>query len=349
MSSPSWKLSFAQQVFTGGYRWQSWESKNERKYAGEDGELLAYNTNYLLTLNISRTPHHFRSYDPFESEPTLFRSFAKLWRNGKVADSDIILFADRYGPLDHTLTHAVSVVAMENGNYLDWIGVWSLFARGMSHAVGLLDKVKRIEAKATQWNEPTEYEQLRNDLEKLISCYMSRAAFSLILARNCEGDDVVAGKPYLSLVPTRLIDVLWLQIANAYTEGREWRPCKECDEYFPIGQGAHNRSKLYCSNLCTMKAYRRNRKNKERDLRDRIRRSLPADQQSDPNAYEVLSSWLDLPNVTVKLVERMLEELAVAPISGDFRESGMVILKQLVAQDQARLSSKRKGTRRTIT
>jgi hypothetical protein len=63
----------------------------------------------------------------------------------------------------------------------------------------------------------------------------------------------------LHLVPEGLVGALWLQFASAIEKDSEFRRCAECDIWFELAPGTARSDKLYCSNACRTKAYRRRR------------------------------------------------------------------------------------------
>ena len=63
----------------------------------------------------------------------------------------------------------------------------------------------------------------------------------------------------LHLVPDGLVGALWLQFARAIENDSEFRRCAECDLWFELAPGTARSDKLYCSNACRTKAYRRRR------------------------------------------------------------------------------------------
>lgn len=62
---------------------------------------------------------------------------------------------------------------------------------------------------------------------------------------------------HLFLVPEGLIGGLWLQFARAIQRDNEFRRCLECDLWFELAPGTARSDKLYCSNACRTKGYRR--------------------------------------------------------------------------------------------
>lgn len=54
----------------------------------------------------------------------------------------------------------------------------------------------------------------------------------------------------------RLIDAIWVQIANAINAGQKISQCGHCGKFFEVGGGASRTDKSYCGNTCMVAAYR---------------------------------------------------------------------------------------------
>lgn len=61
----------------------------------------------------------------------------------------------------------------------------------------------------------------------------------------------------LHIVPNSLIGALWLQFARAIDGDRSYRRCTECQKWFEISPKTARTTRLYCSNACRSKAYRK--------------------------------------------------------------------------------------------
>lgn len=66
-------------------------------------------------------------------------------------------------------------------------------------------------------------------------------------------------KPVLRMQPKNLLGAMYLQLAQDFTGERSYRKCMNCDSWLEIGTGddANKATRLYCSDSCRMKAYRR--------------------------------------------------------------------------------------------
>jgi hypothetical protein len=65
------------------------------------------------------------------------------------------------------------------------------------------------------------------------------------------------GQRNLYLVPHGLIAGLWWQLARAFERDREFRRCIECGTWFEISGASGRSDKVYCSNACRTRVYRK--------------------------------------------------------------------------------------------
>jgi hypothetical protein len=72
------------------------------------------------------------------------------------------------------------------------------------------------------------------------------------------------GLPTLSFVPPNLAAALWVQFALAVTNSSEIKKCEECPTWFEVAPGEGRPEKKYCSDACSMRAYRKRKK----DMKD---------------------------------------------------------------------------------
>jgi hypothetical protein len=60
--------------------------------------------------------------------------------------------------------------------------------------------------------------------------------------------DKTTGNVSIRIAPVRLLDALWLQLGQAMSGGTQWRQCKHCHDWFPVGGKTGKRS---VSTFCT--------------------------------------------------------------------------------------------------
>jgi hypothetical protein len=61
----------------------------------------------------------------------------------------------------------------------------------------------------------------------------------------------------LYFVPDSLLGALWLQFAQAIDANKDYRRCRECGKWFVLSPETARTNKLFCSNACRSKAYRK--------------------------------------------------------------------------------------------
>lgn len=61
----------------------------------------------------------------------------------------------------------------------------------------------------------------------------------------------------LRIVPQNLIGALWLQFARAISGQKAYRRCEECGAWFEVSREVTRSDRLYCSNACRTRAYRK--------------------------------------------------------------------------------------------
>jgi hypothetical protein len=67
----------------------------------------------------------------------------------------------------------------------------------------------------------------------------------------------------LKLSPSRLIDALWLQMAQSITSGRDLKECLHCGELFEVGPGSGRRlDAKFCKDEHRIAFYNRRRSKK---------------------------------------------------------------------------------------
>ena len=73
--------------------------------------------------------------------------------------------------------------------------------------------------------------------------------------------------PKLSFLPPDLETALWLQLAIAVTDAPEIRRCEECPTWFEVTPGKGRPEKKFCSNACSMRAYRKRKMVKSKSMK----------------------------------------------------------------------------------
>lgn len=232
-------------------------------------------------------------YAPFETHTGLFRQFAALG-----TEADVVDFANRYGPLGADLSLVVVDVAPDDpekkGAVFYWaepIGQWLAEAQQMANVIGLWDLIRdgadaftgshtaeaaRLKIKAVtpehkhlaqNWVLATARD---NPAGYLLHSQTDRRAWPQLLLQQwiergmrgrmnfgVSGPDLKA-----TLTPNGLIGALWLQASLAIDGQVDFQQCRECSEWFGISAEHGRPEKLFCSDACRMRAYRKRKKTK---------------------------------------------------------------------------------------
>src|SRR5262249_23246502 len=56
-------------------------------------------------------------------------------------------------------------------------------------------------------------------------------------------------------IPETFLSGLWLQFAQAVAGGKQYARCKECQTWFETSLPGARKTRMYCSDLCKVKAY----------------------------------------------------------------------------------------------
>jgi hypothetical protein len=61
----------------------------------------------------------------------------------------------------------------------------------------------------------------------------------------------------LHIRPNSLLGALWLQFVQAVNGNKKYRRCQECGAWFVLDPATARKSRLFCSDLCRNRAFRR--------------------------------------------------------------------------------------------
>jgi hypothetical protein len=149
-----------------------------------------------------------KSYRPLEAFPTLFKIFIDKCRTEK----GVIFFVSKFGPL---ITSPGGLITTRV------LGLPGFMAAGG-------DSIREVIQQA-KW------------MAKLLSDHKSD--IPQIPLTSLEAFLVSGGGSAirLKLSPSRLIDAIWLQMAQSITSGRDLRECLHCGELFEVGPGSGRR------------------------------------------------------------------------------------------------------------
>ena len=193
-----------------------------------------------------------QTYSLFEYHTGLFRAFAEL-------DSPevILSFANQFGPLGADASISIVDVVPEEpwkmGLDLFWaepLAVWLNEVTAMSEAIALWDALHEHGAGAHADSSQA-------------------AELGILMASGIE-DRIDIGLSidddgfHTVLHPKGLIGALWLQLHLAVEGDVDFHRCAECRTWFEVSAARGRPDKLYCSDACRMRAYRK-RKSRRRE------------------------------------------------------------------------------------
>jgi hypothetical protein len=70
-------------------------------------------------------------------------------------------------------------------------------------------------------------------------------------------DDPLADSLKLLLMPNNLLEAMWLQFGQAVESNKSFRQCRQCDDWFELSPKVARSDKIFCTDACKAKAYRR--------------------------------------------------------------------------------------------
>ena len=237
-------------------------------------------------------------YSPFEKHTGLFRAFAAMR-----SEADVVVFANRFGPLGADLSTAIVDVVPEvswmRSTDLYWaepIDQWLIEASDMARVVSLWDMVRtggrgvfrarltrgsarlRIKAGSAElkhlnkdWllakkaDDPDYFQEVaETDQKDWPQILLQQWVNRGAGGRTDMGLGLPAGKDLSStLMPRGLIGALWQQAGLAIDGHVEFLKCLECSDWFGISAAEARPEKRYCSNACRMRAHRKRKKERK--------------------------------------------------------------------------------------
>lgn len=217
------------------------------------------------------------------SAPALFRTFASL----PLASEGIKDFADRWGLLGGALATTIEVppserlrtgpfsIVFEGGAQMpvnaEPADRWAAAILEMRSAVEFWDMIREGDEKliareiphlwarhgrATQWMTDKMFTRPFQTGEGTLAAIINSNLERSMLPRLLPGES----KPKewkLVYEPASLLDTLWIQFALAVAGNIEHRQCAVCTTWFEVATGSNRADKLFCSDACRMRAYRK--------------------------------------------------------------------------------------------
>lgn len=178
----------------------------------------------------------YETYRPLEENPSLYLELANLpLEIGAAAN-----FISRYGPLGGRWNYSSSKLETILSPHA-LINIF-MFTRSCRKIIG--DWKKQRPSKAPR------------DVLNSINQYLDDLAGVKFSLRWSDSDD----RPHLSIKPNDLEAALWIQLAQSIAADHSYKSCEVCQSWFEITPGRGRPDKKYCSNACSMRAYRKRNK-----------------------------------------------------------------------------------------
>ena len=234
---------FSWRVATEGYAWQ---------LEADDGGAEEFDTEPKLYLDL--LVWEFRTYAPM-SFPGLFRTFADT----APTPTATLAFANEWGNLGDVFSEPDEPDEppddMDDSQRRAWVrdiesdrriydpfSLWSISIKKMRQCVELWDARRRGQ------NTPDESERLLSIVED----ELGQDRMEVRIERSERTPSGFA----LDYLPRNLLGALWLQLALAICENKDFRQCAACGKWFELSPTEHRTSRRYCSEACRSRAYR---------------------------------------------------------------------------------------------
>lgn len=99
-------------------------------------------------------------------------------------------------------------------------------------------------------------------------------------------------RPSLRIVPTTLLEAMWVRFAEAIVLDKRFQPCQQCSKWFDISVETARKTKQYCSNACRSKAYR---ERQEARLLHRGGKTIEEIARELDSDVETVTKWVNAP------------------------------------------------------
>jgi hypothetical protein len=286
-----WLEQFVWYCAEGGYQWETLEPVPLRWRRGQPTE-LPLDTRYLVERKMAKP--RYRRYNPFASEPTLYREFGRLERT----EDAFAAFASSYGPLgggDATVAHDGTVVPA------DPLSMWFEARQKIREVADVLDAIQGDDADTlSKWfrfeKDRIMYERHHDDTghraavvagggfgkewlvewasepnspnEAIIRASKGWAQHTInealrareIHQRSSTSAQVLFNHERrdmtLHIVPSTLVAAMWLQCARVLTLNPQFKSCDHCGKWFELSPDARRKHTKYCQDKCKVAAYR---------------------------------------------------------------------------------------------
>ena len=182
-------------------------------------------------------------YRPVDMYPALFMELA----DSEATPEGAARFINRYGPPTRFGSLGDPSDSFSTTAIVYPVELWSL-----------LEQMKVIKSAVRSWERYRITGKARA-LIKRVTDELKEDAHLYVRLREKTEDDTIS----MELVPSSLTAAIWLQFAQAITENYGFGQCDECLAWFEIAPGKGRPEKKFCSNACSMRAYRKRKATKK--------------------------------------------------------------------------------------
>ena len=195
----------------------------------DQGELIQYGDGDQLAPHqvVSPKGNQIKRFDPIEVSPKLYLLFG----NTPKTIEGILGFAGKYGLLT-------------KGDGHETVDQWGYNITQMRTAISMWEQVRESNPAAFSKN----YRRL---------CPCSENNFKHLLQ-----EEKPSGALRWYLEPENLLAAMWFQFAGAIDGATSFSTCTECSVWIDTVPGSNRPDKIYCSNACRMRAYRKRKAGK---------------------------------------------------------------------------------------
>ena len=165
-------------------------------------------------------------FDPIKAAPSLYLEFA----NTPCSTEGVLEFVSEYGLL-------------ETKKGFETVDVWCAHIKRMHSAISKWEKVRK--------DSPAAFAKI---YKRLCPCSDKGMSLSLQVGPSS------TLKQFLE--PESLLSAIWVQFAGAIEGATSFSPCQECSVWIDTVPGSNRPDKIYCSDACRMRAYRKRKASK---------------------------------------------------------------------------------------
>jgi len=277
-------IHFRWPVFKGGYKFVPVSQKDGVPLSSRHNPADEFPNLVLKRTIAKRTERGFDDRYPLDDHSCLFQTFAKM----RIHQDDIEKFTSKYGPLGLRDTQGNLLIKTTGEPFRAWqeaikdmrtaISCWAKFLKPQ--------KMKWVTPEFSSFDPHGSDDLKKLNREALWLAFKSLYSYDPPISReiNIPDNDEHATMLYLikkylkdhttndmdwdpdrmefkfRVVPSNLLGGIWTQFAFAVHEFKKYRPCANCRVWFELSPGIARTNRIYCSEACRLRLYRRKKK-----------------------------------------------------------------------------------------